>query len=295
MRYLASHEKAARGTFDFPIQLYYVDAAHPRYEMPFHWHVECELILVLCGNLSLSLDGETLGLSAGESAFLPGGIVHGGTPHDCIYECVVFDMDRFLQDSTICRQRYAAELGSGEHIQTRFPQGSKVGRIVDRLFETMEKEQPGYEFITTGLLWQFFGTVLQEHLYTKASDEKDPGGSRAAQIKRVLSRIRKDYASPLTLGQLAAEAGLAPQYLCRVFRQVTGRTPVNYLNYYRIECAAELLGSTDDSVTEIALLCGFNDLSYFIRLFRRYKGGSAGQFRKRMRTGRLPEQSRPKA
>ena len=57
MRYLASHEKAVRGTFDFPIQLYYVDAAHPRYEMPFHWHMEHELILVLQGVLHLSADG----------------------------------------------------------------------------------------------------------------------------------------------------------------------------------------------------------------------------------------------
>ena len=42
MRYLAFHERMVRGTFDFPIELYYVDALHPRYEMPFHWHMECE-------------------------------------------------------------------------------------------------------------------------------------------------------------------------------------------------------------------------------------------------------------
>lgn len=41
MRYLAFHERMVRGTFDFPIELYYVDALHPRYEMPFHgtWNV----------------------------------------------------------------------------------------------------------------------------------------------------------------------------------------------------------------------------------------------------------------
>lgn len=292
MRYLASHENAARGTFGFPIELYYVDAAHPRYEMPFHWHVECELILVLHGNFSLSLDGKNFELGAGESAFLPGGVVHGGTPHDCIYECMVFDMDRFLQGSTICWERYAADLGRGELIRTHFPAGGKVGRIVDSLFEAMEKEQPGYEFVTMGLLWQFFGTLLQEHLYGKPPEGRDPGGGRADQIKRVLSRIRRDYASPLTLDDLAAEAGLAPQYLCRIFRQVTGRTPVNYLNYYRVECSAELLGAAEDNITEIALRCGFNDLSYFIRLFRQYKGVSPGQFRKQLRLGRLPEQTR---
>lgn len=290
MRYLAIHEKASRGTFDFPIELYYVDAAHPRYEMPFHWHVECELILILHGNFSLTLDGTAFELAAGDSAFIPGGLVHGGTPHNCIYECIVFDLERFLQGSAVYQKRYSAELGSGETIRTRFPADSKAGRIVDRLFEAMEKEQPGYEFVTAGLLWQFFGTVLQERLYRPAH-KKGPESNRAARIKCVLDRIRKDYASPLTLAELASEAGLAPQYFCRVFRQITGRTPIDYLNYYRIECAAELLGTTDGSITEIALRCGFNDLSYFIRTFRHYKGVSAGQFRRQLKTGRLPEQS----
>ena len=45
MKFLALHENAARGTSDFPIELYYVDRSHPRYEMPFHWHLEYEMML----------------------------------------------------------------------------------------------------------------------------------------------------------------------------------------------------------------------------------------------------------
>ena len=57
MKFLASHESSTRGTFDFPIELYYVDKMHPRYEMPFHWHMEFELMLVLSGEFSLLIDG----------------------------------------------------------------------------------------------------------------------------------------------------------------------------------------------------------------------------------------------
>lgn len=55
MRYIGYHENKSRGTFGFPIQLYYVDSSHPQYEMPFHWHMECELILVLGGKFHLSI------------------------------------------------------------------------------------------------------------------------------------------------------------------------------------------------------------------------------------------------
>ena len=68
MKFLASHESSTRGTFDFPIELYYVDKMHPRYEMPFHWHMEFELMLVLSGEFSLLIDGRTYPLHKGDAA-----------------------------------------------------------------------------------------------------------------------------------------------------------------------------------------------------------------------------------
>lgn len=65
MKFLASHESSTRGTFDFPIELYYVDKMHPRYEMPFHWHMEFELMLVLSGEFSLLIDGRSYLLHKG--------------------------------------------------------------------------------------------------------------------------------------------------------------------------------------------------------------------------------------
>ncbi len=280
MKYLVCHEKETRGTFDFPIELYYVNRFHPRYEMPFHWHMECELILVLQGLFELSLDGKPLTLRAGESAFIPEGVVHGGIPRNCVYECLVFDMERFVSDGTVCRRPYAELIGTGMHINGLFPPESVAGGTVKALFDAVKKRQIGYEFTTTGLLWQLIGIVLREGLCSLPTEEERRNSRRAMQMKNALRRIRTDYASVLTLEQLAEEASMVPQYFCRVFRQVTGRTPVDYLNYYRIECAAELLLSTQLSVTEIALQCGFNDISYFSKLFRKYKDVSANAFRK---------------
>ena len=285
MRYLACHERKARGTFDFPIELYYVDPAHPRYEMPFHWHMECEFILILEGTCSITLDSENRVLQKGACVFIPGGVIHGGTPQNCIYECVVFDLERFLHDSAICREKLHQLLGPGTQLQYWINPQDSCAKLIDGLFEAMETEQPGYEFVTTGLLWQFVGAVFQQHLYTETSEKDAKSAKRASQMKNVLRRIRNDYAATLTLEDLAAEAAMTPKYFCAVFQQVTGRTPIDYLNYYRIECAAELLCSTTENVTTIALSCGFNDLSYFVRLFRRHKGMCAKEYRKQHSAG----------
>ena len=71
-----------------------------------------------------------------------------------------------------------------------------------------------------------------------------------------------------------------PKYFCRFFRQITLRTPIDYLNYYRIECAREQLAATDASITEVALGCGFNDISYFTKTFKKYMGLTPRQYMK---------------
>lgn len=278
MNYLAFHESKTRGTFDFPIEFHYVEPPHPRYQMPFHWHMEHEVILVLEGTFTLSLDTVTYEMQPGDAVLIPDGVIHGGTPHGCVYECVVFDFARFLQENAVGRMAQGGLLNAAAQTQHFFAAGSPASRILDALFEAMEKEQAGYEFVTTGLLWQLMGVLVQTQAAEPhpAAPRRD---KRAEQMKKALRRIRRDYTEPLTLDDLSAEAGMAPKYFCRAFRQITGRTPIDYLNYYRVECAGERLCVTDESVTDIALSCGFNDLSYFTRTFRKYKGVCAKQYR----------------
>ena len=57
------------------------------------------------------------------------------------------------------------------------------------------------------------------------------------------------------------------------------RSPIDYLNYYRIECAAHFLATTDMNVAEVAVHCGFADSSAFIKQFRKYKGTTPKQYK----------------
>lgn len=271
-------ESQARGTFDFPLEYYFVDKSHPRYQMPFHWHIEYELILIRQGSFTLRLDTETLQLSAGDAVLIPDGYIHGGVADDCVYECVVFDFTRFLQESTIAKQSLMQAMTETIFNHHLFKEGSKAQSLVEAIMVQMRNRPFGYELVVNGLLWQLMGSIIDRNAITgTSSSTKD--WRRIDQIKQVLRRIRKDYALDLKLKDLADDAKLAPKYLCRIFRAVTGRTPIEYLNYYRIECAAEKLIVTTDPVTEIAFGCGFNDLSYFSKTFKRYKGVSARDFR----------------
>ena len=102
-------------------------------------------------------------------------------------------------------------------------------------------------------------------------------------LKRVFEMIETEYASRLTLNDLASAVHMTPKYFCRFFREAVHRTPIDYLNYYRIEAACSEIALTDKTLTEIALDCGFGTLNYFIRQFRRYKGVTPGQYQASLR------------
>ena len=277
MNYSSLYENKKRGTIDFPIELYSLNSASPRYQMPFHWHLEYELILITSGSFELSLDGKAFPMQAADCAWVGSGVIHGGIPEDCIYECVVFDLGTLLHDTPVCARSAARFLSDESEYTGVFPGGSLQAALSGQLMRAMREEQSGYEWTTLGLMWQLMGSLMGRKPSSPAPSQ-NRGNIR--KMKGVLAYIRDHYEEAVTLTELAGVAGMTPKYFCRAFSHMTGKTPIEYLNYYRIEQAGEQLLLTERSVTEIALACGFNDMSYFSRTFSRYKGASPSVYRK---------------
>ncbi len=276
MNFLAAYENTKRGSFNFPYELYNIDISHPRYQMPFHWHVDCEIIRVLSGEFALTLNNTKLLLKQGDSVFVPSGLIHGGAPSECTYQCIVFSFEKMTQINMTRYTEYENALGQGDYLAPVFNENE----LVNKLFLAMEEQYVGYEFVVHGIILQLIGELISKKQQNGINQTTDNEYRRINKIKNVLRLIRKDYAKPLNLEMFAEVAGLNYQYLCKSFRRITGRTPIDYLNYYRIECAAELLQADELSVTDVALSCGFNDLSYFIKVFKRQKGMSPREFKK---------------
>ncbi len=112
------------------------------------------------------------------------------------------------------------------------------------------------------------------------------------RVDRVVRYLQQNLREPLTLETVAQIANLTPRAFCRFFKAHMGKTLVQYLNELRIGEACRLLMETDLPVTEVALECGFYNLSNFNRRFRQLKGSSPREFRQQ---SQLSEslQSRP--
>jgi AraC family transcriptional regulator len=109
----------------------------------------------------------------------------------------------------------------------------------------------------------------------------DKYGSERRRIVRTALFIEAHAREPLSLDAVAAEAGLSPFHFLRSFTAVVGVTPHQYLLRCRLQRAAELLADQSRAITDVAFDVGFNDLSNFVRTFRRASGVSPRTFRRR--------------
>ena len=271
MDYLSNHEKKKRGTDIFPLDFYPVTKEHPRYDMPYHWHKEIELLLVHSGEFVASLDGVEYTLGAGDVLYVGGGVIHGGTPRDCVYDCIVFDRDGLICQSEIVRKSLR-EIEGGRRIAPLFRRGSgPANEHITRLFSVAREEMPGYEMAAMAALLAFYGQVTKENRLVEC-ERDELVLERLQRLRLALDYIEENYSSHITLDDIARRSGYSSKYFCRYFFAAVHKTPIEYLNFYRIERACFLLDTERRSVGEVAYRCGFNDLGYFIRTFKKFKG-----------------------
>jgi AraC family transcriptional regulator len=107
-----------------------------------------------------------------------------------------------------------------------------------------------------------------------------PGGLAPWQVRKVTSFIETNLDGPIRSADLAGMVRLTPCHFSRAFRNSLGHSPIEYVIRRRIERAQALMLSTDTSLSEIALDCGFVDQAYLCRLFRRIVGESPGTWRR---------------
>ncbi len=276
------NELKQHGTENFPVEFYHIDKRHPKYEMAYHWHGEIELIRITEGTLNLTLDNKEYFAKAGDFVFVNSETVHGATPHECVYECVVFNAAYLAVEEDECKTFMENVLNHTVYVnEVHHSEEYELCGIAEKIFDSMRTRQKGYTLTVTGCLYELFGLIMSKGEYSNNLSIKSVHNEKnVITLKKALAYIRNSYDQQMTLKDIADSAGISPKYLCTFFKEMTGKSPFEYINAYRIERAARKLISTDLPVTQIAYMCGFNDLSYFIKTFKQIKGVTPKNFRK---------------
>ena len=102
-------------------------------------------------------------------------------------------------------------------------------------------------------------------------------------VRRAQEWLTHNYSCRNPVGDVVAQGGLPERTFKRRFKAATGFAPLEYVQSLRLESACELLEGSDESVEEIAYRVGYEDITFFRRLFRRHKGVTPAQYRRQFR------------
>lgn len=290
MHYLDYHEQRQHRTNDFPLGYYYVDDKNPRYHMPMHWHKETEVIRVLSGRLRIYVDDSELLVQKGDLLTIGGGVIHGGDPENCVYECIVYDPQALLPGIESCKQAIQPMIRHNIYLKNRSIEPDfEFCTSVKNLFSIAATGFKGRELEMLSTIFNFLNGQYRNIDRAQLHSVSERTWQKAEQLKPALEYIEQHFGQHISLETLARLTGFSPKYFCRYFRAIVHRSPIDYLNYYRIECAAHCLTTADMNVAEVAVHCGYADSSAFIKQFRKYKGITPKRYKQQMTGGSHPE------
>ncbi|MBL8994751.1 MAG: helix-turn-helix transcriptional regulator, partial [Spirochaetia bacterium] len=133
--------------------------------------------------------------------------------------------------------------------------------------------------ILSGLFLEFAGLFFRSAQLLKTGGSHP--GRKGKELGPLLSFVQEHFRESWSLDELARRFFFHPTYLSRVFRKNTGYTLPEYVNELRLREAGKLLKSTGKSILDVSLACGFDQLSWFNRSFKKAFGQSPGAFRKK--------------
>lgn len=157
------------------------------------------------------------------------------------------------------------------------PLYDRISPAFDTVYTLLQDRPPFFEFAAKAGMLAAFGALAESG---EAASAAQRHGAAAASIKKAIQHIQENYRAPLTIDRLAEIAGMSEGHFCRVFKQYTLKTPVQFINGVRLTHAADQLANTNKRVLDIAMDCGFNSVSYFIEVFRESFGITPSKYRK---------------
>ena len=241
-----------------------------------HWHEALEFQFILSGSIRFNCNGHTETLYPGDLLFAGWCIPHHAVDFADNTHYYVFQVEPawlLVENQDLALSQYRDILEVHAHsFQSFIKNDAQAGQICRQLIDIFHQRRLGWELRIKGLLLELLGLLFDSYCDVKDFDKYIGQNDNTLRYTRIVMHyVTSHYATPFTLDELAAEVGLTKSYICRLFRQHTGTTIMNYVNLFRCYQAIYMMES-GVTITKAALSVGFSDYNYFSRLFKKVIG-----------------------
>jgi len=231
-----------------------------------NWNIESaltdfiDLTYVLSGQAVYTINNQKFLVSEGDVLCVPKNSHRSATSEDpANFECFAANF-------------ILSNLATGEDVDVPLPLISNVGvhteiiSMYRRLNESWLNRQPGYTMRARAHLMLILQHFMIRLVYDVNIHKYD------SRIRWAIRYVTDNYANNISISEVAEAVSLNPIYFGTLFKKETNTIFRDYVNTIRLNQAEDMLRAGQRNVTEVAHNCGFTDVSYFSRLFKKYKG-----------------------
>ena len=236
---------------------------------PFHWHRELEILYILNGHATVTMDGERHELKPLDVI-----VMDFSKIHEVIYElpqtmgiCIHISrtlLRRYLPDTELIGIQCSGSRVVPEQQQAY----SELCESLKELTVLYVNQKKTYQLRSTALILDILAGLV-EHFsepVTKAVSETRVGNMEL--LEQICDYVEHHYREEISLQEAADELGLNREYFCRFFKQNTGISFIKYVNQVRLNYIYQDLLHTDESIQEIMERHGFYNQKLFYRMFK---------------------------
>ena len=243
-----------------------------------HRHDEIELLSVFEGVFCVKVYGKDYIGKSGDVIFINSGVPHEThTLEPSLTGLLQFKETAFLDADVARIIKYSARLNdlSGEPVKILC--SDEFFAMVNEVFEEADAKRTAYDFYVKSGIYKILGFLFREGVLSDV--DKLYNTKEMQKILPALVYINSSYAEDITLERVSAMLNFDPSYFCRLFKAAVGSTFTEYLSFVRICKAEKLLSETNDSIIAVSEAVGFSSVSYFNRIFKRFRGCTPRYYR----------------
>ena len=269
---------------EFPVEIHNVDL--DEILVQWHWHEAFEAVYLSKGNMEINVESEKYIISEGNGYLLKSEVLHSITPlgdGDHSMLLVLFHPKLIGgSESSILWRKYLNPLAEDSSLKivplkTDIPWETEALSLIRDTWESMSEADDGYEFLVRNNMSKLIYLCFQYSSTTSSITDKEQRD--ADRLRVMLNFIQEHFNEDVTTAMIARSAMLSESECQRCFKRMMQTSPIKYLRRLRIQRSAELLADKSLKISDIALKCGFQDMSYFSNVFKKLCGKTPGEYR----------------
>lgn len=247
----------------FPVIIHEDYLSQSRRSIYANWHAGIEILCFRQGSVHILLDADRVCFGPGDTAIIRSNVIHTivAESTDCLYDCLIVEAAFLEQLGFPVRQMLPAHIAD-----------DTVPRLVRAIRKDFEERPPLYEQSILAAVVTIFTHLYRAYPNGNTAPDEPFASQKHRVIAQALTFIGEHLSGRLTIQDVCTHVGVSKYYFCRVFRAYTDLSFVQYVNQMRCVNARQLMLVHGYSVSQAAREMGFDNPSYFSRLYKQYMG-----------------------